>query len=597
MTKRARLASVAASAADMPKSDHDDRSIDKSPTGIIGFDEITSGGLPVGRLTSVIGGPGAGKTLFALQTLMSRLDTRNEPGVFVTFEEPVNQIKRNISSFDWPVRNYDKHGLSFIDARMPVEAILAGSFDLAGLLAGLDQIKRETGAQTVVFDGIDVLLSNLHDEQLERRELGRLDEWIRGANVSALITVKSFSPGERDQRRSDMLQYITDCVIVLECALTPTTSSRSLRIVKYRGSGYVSNPVPVVIGPSGLEVVAFKGVRLNYPTFTDRVSSGVARLDGLVSGGYLRGSSILISGAPGTSKTSLSANFAAAACERGEKALFISFDESAAQVVSNMRSIGLDLAPHLANGRLTMESLLSSGRSPEEHFVAVRKLIDAHSPDCLVVDPLSSLLRADYPFTELICENLLDNAKARGITVLCTSLLDHVSGEEELSASNVSAISDTWIQVSYIANHGERNRALTIIKSRGTSHSNQVRELVLDQTGVNLVDVYLAEGRVLMGSARLQKEAEDRRNQVQEQQAYQGLHRQMGRDIAELTMQLQAATEELAWKKQEAAFVAASEAARAVSERAAADTRLTFREGGTGSPATVARLRGRRKKG
>ena len=596
MTKRALKAAIPAKRTDKAKHDPDARPVDKSPTGITGFDEITGGGLPIGRLTVIIGGPGAGKTLFALQTVMSRLNARNEPAIFVTFEEPPSQIKRNISAFDWPAGNFSKTGLNIINARIPVDAILAGSFDLMGLLAGLDQLKIETGAKTIVFDGIDVLLSSLPDEHLERRELGRLDEWVQSAAISALVTVKSFGLGERDQRRSDMMQYITDCVIVLECTLTQTTSSRYLRVVKYRGSGYVSNPVPMVIGPSGLDVIAFKGARLNYPTFTDRVSSGVARLDDLVSGGYLRGSSILISGSPGTSKTSLSANFAAAACRRGEKALFISFDESAAQVVSNMRSIGLDLAPHLASGRLTMESLLSSARSPEEHFVAICKLIDAHAPDCLVIDPLSSLLRADYPFTQLICESLLDSAKARGITVLCTSLLNDTSGAEELSASNVSAIADTWLQVSYIANQGERNRALTIIKSRGTSHSSQVRELVLDKNGVNLVDVYLAEGRVLMGSARLQKEAEDQRQQAHGRQTYQTLHRQMGRDIAELTSQLHATTQELDWKKQEAEILAASEGERAFNERSAADSRLQFRAGPGHAP-PAARPHGRKAKG
>jgi circadian clock protein KaiC len=562
----------------------EDRPITKKPTGIRGFDTITNGGLPENRLTTIIGGPGAGKTVFALQTLVNRLKDNGERGVFVAFEEPVDRIRRNMASFDWRFKDFGEGGINFIDAKMPIDAVMAGAFDLTGLLLGLAALKDQTNAQNIVFDGLDMLLSGLHDERLERQELARLDEWVRESGLSAMMTVKTFGPSSRDQVRSDFLQYITDCVVILEGTYTETTTSRSLRVAKYRGSGFAANPVPLVIGKSGLDLVAFKDIRSNYPVFTDRVSSGIARLDALLDGGYIRGSSVLISGTPGTSKTSLSANFVAAACEKGEKALFVSFDESAPQIIANMRSIGLDLRPHVEAGCLHMESLLSSGRSPEEHFVTIREYIELHRPKFLVIDPLSALLRAEYPFTGMICASLIDNAKSIGITILCTSLLDHGSGGQELSASNVSTVADTWIHVSYIAQDGERNRALTIIKSRGTDHSNQVRELVLNKAGIDLSDVYVAEGQVLMGSARVQKENEDRRQLIRDEIAYKRVSMERDRQIAELQARLRAATQDLDWKQKEALFLASSEGNRVERERVVttmrADRRRADNDGG-----------------
>lgn len=553
------------------------RPIRKKQTGIAGFDEIAGGGIPEGRLTSIIGGPGAGKTVFAMQTLVNRLTANGETGIFVTFEEPIENLRLNMGSFAWPITWTGETGIRFVDARMPVEAIVAGSFDLHALLAGLGELVTETGAVNVVFDGIDMLLSGLHDERMERQELARLDDWIRQSNLTAMITVKSFGISERDQLRSGTLQYITECVVVLESAFAEMTSSRNLRIVKYRGSGFAANPVPVVISSHGVEVVSFKAARLEYPTFTDRVSSGIPRLDALLIGGYLRGSGILVSGSPGTSKTSLSASFAAAACERGESALFVSFDESASQIVSNMRSIGLDLETPIKAGTLRMASLLSRGQSPEEHFVQIRNLIEAHSPTCLVIDPLSSLLRAAYPFTDMISECIVDHAKSRGITIFCTSLLDEVSGEQELSASKISTIADTWMHVSYVAHEGERNRALTIVKSRGTGHSNQVRELVLGHGGVEVVDVYVAEGQVLMGTARAEMEAVSERRRIREQAAYK--HAQMGleHEIAESEAGLASAARRLEFKRQEEAFLTATEGERADGELARVAERLGLR--------------------
>jgi circadian clock protein KaiC len=360
---------------------------------------------------------------------------------------------------------------------------------------------------------------------------------------------------------------MTDCLIVLVDTVTATGSSRTLRIAKYRGSGFATNPVPVVIDGSGIDLITIKGERLDYPTFTERVSSGIPRLDALLNGGYLRGSSILISGSPGTSKTSLGVSFAAAACARGERALLVSFDESAEQIVANMRSISFDLKPFADAGLLTIASLLSVGSSPEEHFVEIRKLLNRLRPDCLVIDPISALMKAGHAFS------------AR-ITVVCNSLLDQVSGNTELSASQVSTIADTWLHVSYVPRDGERNRALTIIKSRGSGHSNQVRELVLDASGINLVDVYVAEGEVLMGSARAQKEAEAERLRVLDEVSADRDRLKLERELSEARMRVEAATLELSWKQREADLMKVAAASRREVGRIAAIERRDLRRAG-----------------
>jgi circadian clock protein KaiC len=554
-----------------------ERPLAKTPTGIRGFDEISNGGLPEDRTTIVIGGPGAGKTVFAVQTVVNRLLTRGEPAIVVAFEEPIASIEQNMASFDWDIAELRRRGLTFVNAKTPTHALLGGAFDLNGLLTMLTALQQETGARTIVFDGLDMLLGTLSSEALERHELARLDEWVRQSGVSAILTVKLSGISERDQLHSDFIEYMTDCVVMLSSTSSETTASRSLRITKYRGSGYAANPVPMVIGGFGIDVLAFRNTRKDYPAFTDRVSSGVLALDAIIGGGYMRGSSILISGSPGTSKTSLSASFAAAACARDEKALFVSFDESGSQIVANMRSIGLDLSASLEKGSLIMASLLSTGRSPEEHYKAIRDLLERHRPHCLVIDPLSALLKSGYPFTEMISESLVETSKELGITVLCTSLLGQVSGETELSASRVSTVADTWIHVSYVAEAGERNRALTIIKSRGTHHSNQVRELLLSHAGVHLKDVYVAEGRVLMGSARAQKEAESLRLQTVALVGHEHVKRQLDHEIADLQTRSKMLAQDLVSKQREAAFHDLSERIRAEQETATAATRLALR--------------------
>ena len=551
--------------------------IRKKSTGITGFDQITDGGLPEGRVTAVIGGPGMGKSLFGLQYLLHRLRTGGEAGLFVTFEEPIDRVRANLAGLDWDFDKVPEELLTLIDARLPGDTVQAGPFDLTGLLAGLSARKAASGAQNVVFDGIDLLIGSLNDENLERRELARIDDWIRAEDMSAIVTVKAYSSSEREQKRADLVQYLTDCVVRLEGTLFHANFSRTLRVTKYRGSAFAANAVPMAIGQSGVEVIPAEASRGGYPVFAERVSSGVPRLDAILGGGFIRGSSILVSGAPGTAKTSLAASLVAAACAGGGKAVFVSFDESDVQIIANMRSIGVDLARHVASGHLVMVSLRSSGNSPEECFLKVWNSVQQHAPDILVVDPLSAFSDTAYPFAYVISENLIDLAKSQGITFLGTSLLGVGGGEIEISASHVSTIADTWMHVSYVVQNGERNRALTIIKSRGTEHSNQVRELALTGKGLDLVDVYAGEGKVLLGSARVEKQQEEMRTKTLEEITYKRRKFELDNSIAGLKARAKEMSEELASKLREAELEESTEELRISSRQTAVTERGLIR--------------------
>jgi len=558
--------------------------IRKKSTGIVGFDQITDGGLPEGRLTAVIGGPGMGKSLFGLQYLLHRLRTAGEPGLFVTFEEPIDRVRSNLAGLDWDFDSVPEDQLTLIDARLPADTVQVGSFDLTGLLAGLSARKAASGASNVVFDGIDLLIGSLNDEHLERRELARIDEWIREEGMSAIVTVKAYSSSEREQKRADLIQYLTDCVVRLEGTLFHATFSRTLRVMKYRGSGFAANAVPMAIGQSGVEVIPAEASRGGYPVFAERVSSGVPRLDAILGGGFIRGSSILVSGAPGTAKTSLAVSLVAAACAGGRKAVFVSFDESDVQIVANMKSIGVDLERHVASGHLAMVSLRSSGNSPEECFLKVWNSVQRHGPHVLVVDPLSAFSDTAYPFAYVIAENLIDLAKSKGITFLGTSLLGQGGGEIEISASHVSTIADTWLHVSYVVQNGERNRALTIVKSRGTAHSNQVRELALNGNGLDLVDVYAGEGKVLLGSARVEKQQEEMRTENLEEITYKRRKFELDHSIAGLKARAQEMIEELASKQREAELEESAEEFRIASRQTAVTQRGLIRRQADDAP-------------
>lgn len=481
--------------------------VTKIPTGIRGFDEITFGGLPRGGTTLVMGGAGSGKTVFALQSLVNAARERKEAGLFVAFEETKRQIIANAATFGWDVAALAKKRLYFLDAHLSPEVVKAGDFDLTGMLKLLEVKARELDAKRIVFDGIDVLLGLLDDPVAERREIYRIHHWLAATGLTGIITQK-VSDGLAGQRL-DFLQFMVDCVVILRHHVVEGASFRDLRVMKYRGSAFIEDELPIALTREGMQLTHRGPTELKYAVTDERISSGVSRLDSMLRGGYHRGTNVLISGAPGTAKSTLCGLFAAAACKRGERTLYVSFDEGASQIVRNLRSVGVDLAPYLKSGFLHMYSTRTRGPNVEDQFANLRSQVHAHHPRCMVIDPLSALSsKLTHLASADAAQTFLDFLKIEGVTVVNTSLMNGLS-TDEATATGISTIADTWIHVSYIVQDGERNRAITIVKSRGTGHSNQVRELVLSNEGVDLADVYTAQGKVLMGVARWEREQQE----------------------------------------------------------------------------------------
>ena len=484
-------------------------SLRKVPTGITGFDEITYGGLPIGRTTLVRGGAGCGKTVFAMQTLVNGARDRREPGILVAFEESANQIVANAATFGWNIPALAAKKLFFLDAVLSPRAKAGGGIDLTRQLNMLQAFITEAGAKCIVFDGIDILLRLLDNPGEERREIYRLRDWIARSGLTAIITQKGSSDDDPSAQHHNFMQFMADCVVTLGHQVVAGSSFRNVRVMKYRGSGFLGDEFPITITEQGIQVSNRGPVELKYLVTDERISSGLPRLDVMLGGGYYRGSNVLISGAPGTAKSTLAGLFAAAACERGERAMYVNFDEGATQIVRNLSSVGIQLKPHQKSGLLRIYSTRTRGPNIAEQFGELRRVIREHRPTCLVVDPLSALSsKLAHLASADATQMFLDYLKIEGITVVNTSLLD---GPDvgEATATGISTIADTWIHVSYIVNEGERNRALTIVKSRGTGHSNQVRELTLSDSGVSLTDVYTAQGQVLMGVARWEREQEE----------------------------------------------------------------------------------------
>jgi circadian clock protein KaiC len=484
----------------------------KAPTGIIGFDEMTDGGLPRGRTTLLVGGPGSGKTIFAMQFLVHGARKCNDPGIFVAFEETPERIVSNFETFGWKLEELRKGKLFFLDAHPTPDLIQSGTFDLSGMLAALGAKAKQMGARRIVFDALDVVLALLPDAATKRRETYRLHEWLLACGLSGIITVKA---GAEERTSSgeqpfSFMQFMVDCAVVLNHRVELGVSQRNLRVQKYRGSNFNENESPFVIGKGGFDVAVARMLgRVDSKVTNERVTSGVKRLDTMLGGGYYRGASVLITGFPGTAKTTLSGAFVEAACKRGERAMFIGFDSDGTEVVRNLSSVGIDLARFVKSGILRMVSARTIIGSAETLLVRIKALAKEHGARCLVIDPVSTLSKAGNELTAHgVAERLIDWSKADGITLVCTSLLDETSGKLDGSTPlQISTLADTWIHLNYLVQAGERNRGLSIIKSRGTAHSNQVRELILSDSGVTLADIYTAGGEVLMGTMRWERES------------------------------------------------------------------------------------------
>jgi circadian clock protein KaiC len=518
----------------------------KAPTGIIGLDEALAGGLPRARTTLFFGGPGSGKTVLSLQILVHGARTLGEPGIFVAFEENTRQIIENAASFGWDLPTLEKGDLFLLDAGSSRDAVLAGKFDLNALLAGLGSKVRAMGARRVVFDAVDVLLMLLDDPVAERAELGRIQNWLQQHQLTGIVTAKAETDLPFSQARYGFAAYLADCALLLRRRHQNAVSERDLSILKYRGSSFSENRAPFVIGPSGIEV-AEESARPAAPVPTsERLSAGVARLDTMLNGGYLRASSALITGLPGTAKSSLCGAFLHAACAQRERGLYVSFDEQAHDTVRNLTSINIHLAPLIESGRLRMLSILSLADSAEVQLMRVRRAIREQAATCVVIDPLSALSKSSDPSTALVVmARFIHWAKVNAITLVCTSLSSGGDPYKEATDLGISTLCDTWIHLAYAHQAGERNRALTIVKSRGTKHSSQVRELILADDGISLADVYEVDGELVMGTLRWEAEGRQREEERRLQAGAQKKRIDLERTQAEIQARSEALRREL----------------------------------------------------
>lgn len=536
----------------------------KTPTGIVGFDEITGGGLPRARTTLLVGGPGSGKTVLALQFLAHGAHACQEAGIFVAFEEASSRIVANADSFGWNLTRLQKQKkLFFLDAQPKPDLIQSGDFDLGGMLAALAVQIETMGARRIVFDALDVILALLSDPSAQRREIYRLHEWLLARELTGIITAKA---GGDDnslafQQPFGFMQFMVDCAVILSHSVVLGVSHRNLRVQKFRGSAFDENESPFLISSGGLVVDAARTrVRVDAKVSSERVSSGVERLDTMLGGGYYRGASILITGFSGTAKTTLSGAFAEAACRRGERTLFVSFDSDCNEVIRNLASVSIQLDQYVENGCLRMVSARTIAGSADSYLVRVKTLAEEHSARCLVIDPVSTWYKSGNDVTvQSVADRLIDWSKGKGITLICTSLLDEMSNRTESGMPlQISTLADTWIHLNYLMQAGERNRGLSIVKSRGTAHSNQVRELILSDTGVTLADTYTAGGEVLMGTLRWEKERAERVASESAEAAAKLKRVRLDAEEAELEVRVKSLQTELVAKQVEKALLVRS---------------------------------------
>lgn len=490
----------------------------KSLTGIRGFDEITGGGLPQGRPSLVCGSAGCGKTLFGMEFLVRGATQFKEPGVFMSFEESEDELAKNFASIGFDLVDLTARNKISIDyvqiERSEIEE--TGEYDLEGLFVRLGHAIDSIGAKRVVLDTLESLFSGLPNPLILRSEIRRLFRWLKNRGMTAVITAEQ---GNGTLTRHGLEEYVSDCVITLDHRVTELISTRRLRVVKYRGSMHGTNEYPFLIDEGGISVLPLTSVGLDYNVSSERISTGIPRLDTMLGGkGYFRGSSILLSGTAGTGKTSAAAHLAIETCRRGDRCLYFAFEESQDQIIRNMRSIGLDLEPWIKNGLLLFHGVRPTYYGLEMHLVKMYNFIDEFKPHVIIVDPISNLVSVGSSAeVKSVLMRLVDFLKGNQITSFFTSLTDggtHLERTEE----GISTLMDTWLLLRDFEADGERNRLLHILKSRGMDHSNQVRELLLTDQGFELVDVYIGPGGVVTGAARAAQAARDKAALVKSRQ-------------------------------------------------------------------------------
>jgi len=482
----------------------------KAPTGIQGLDEITAGGFPVGRPTLVAGGAGCGKTMLALEFLVRGATEFGEPGVFMMFEENAKELTTNVRSLGFDLDDLVEQKLILLDfvhiERSEIEE--TGEYDLEGLFIRLGHAIDSIGAKRVVLDTVEALFAGLPNHAVLRAELRRLFRWLKDRGMTAVITGEK---GGSTLTRYGLEEYVADCVIVLDQRISDQICTRRLRVVKYRGTAHGTNEYPFLISERGFSVLPITSLQLDHKASSERLPTGVAHLDDMLGGeGVFCGSSVLVSGSAGTGKSSIGAKFIDAACRRGQKALLFAYEESSSQIIRNMRSVGIDLDPWVKQGLLQIHASRPTLYGLEQHLVMMHDAVRAFRPDIVVVDPISNLtLERHDPEVKPTLMRLIDFLKQQHITTLFTSLNSGAKEALEDSELGVSSLMDTWLLLRNVEFNGERNRTVYVRKSRGMAHSNQVREFILSDEGIDLVDVYVGVDGVLTGSARVAQETHE----------------------------------------------------------------------------------------
>jgi circadian clock protein KaiC len=467
-------------------------SLPKAATGIQGLDEVTGGGFPRGRPTLICGSAGAGKTLLAMEFLVRGATKYDEPGVFMAFEETASDLTENVRSLGFDLETLIEEKRLVVDhVRVERHEIdETGEYDLEGLFIRLACAIDTVGAKRVVLDTIENLFSGLRNEGILRSELRRLFGWLKDRGMTAVITAER---GDGTLTRHGLEEYVSDCVILLDHRVVEQTSIRRLRVVKYRGTSHGTNEYPFLIDENGFSLLPITSLGLQHEVSSERFSTGIAALDAMLGGkGFYRGSTILVSGTAGTGKTSLAAYIVDAACGRGERCLYFSFEESPGQLVRNMKSIGLDLKTWVDKGLLEFHSSRPTFHGLEMHLATIHKLVDKIQPTMVVVDPIGSLAEAgNRRDASMMLIRLIDFLKLRGITAFFTNL---TSGGEAIEKTDVhvSSLVDAWLLIRDIESGSMRSRAMYVLKSRGMPHSNELRTFLLTNTGFELLESTIA---------------------------------------------------------------------------------------------------------
>lgn len=529
-----------------------EKSLKKTPTGITGLDEITYGGLPKSRPTLVCGSAGSGKTLLAMEFLIEGARKYGEPGVFMAFEETEEELVKNFASLGFDLDGLEAENKLIVDYVHidKSEYEETGEYDLEGLFIRLGLAIDSIGAKRVALDTLEVLFSGFQNEAILRSELRRLFSWLKDKGVTAIATGER---GESSLTKYGLEEYVADCVILLDNRMEEQIATRRLRIVKYRGSKHGSNEYPFLIEEDGISVMPITSLSLEHKASSERLSTGIERLDTMLGGkGYYRGSSILISGTAGTGKTSFAAEFGKSACEKGERCIYFAFEESPGQIIRNMKSIGIDLQPYIDAGLMQINASRPMAYGLEMHLIMMRRLIDKFGPSIVIIDPISNLTNVgtqiDVKFTLI---KLIDYLKLKNIIAVCTSLVEHESIEGS-NAQGISSLIDTWINLRFFENSNERNRGISVIKSRGMAHSNQIREYLLTDHGVKIEDVYLGpSGSLLMGLSRAAQEAREMAEAVVQSQNTSRKKRELESKLKVLDAQITALISESEMQKEE----------------------------------------------